>query len=112
MFRYAKKVSVCASETGPLYDKNISLMTSDKLEMCKILLEQFNSVLTIHLPSKQIIDPDVFFSVESIAYHADELMLTNINITEYIIIDSIRQLSSNYAAGPDGIPPWLLFHIY
>ena len=32
---------VCASETGPLYDKKISLLTSDKLEMCTILLEQF-----------------------------------------------------------------------
>ena len=44
-FRYAKKFSVCASETGTLYDKKRSLLTSDKLEMCTILLEQFNSVL-------------------------------------------------------------------
>ena len=42
---YAKKISVYASETGPFYDKKISLLTSDKLEMCTILLEQFNSVL-------------------------------------------------------------------
>ena len=44
-FRYAKKFSVCASEIGPLYDKKGHLQTSDKLEMCAILLEQFNSVL-------------------------------------------------------------------
>ena len=44
-FRYANKFSVCASETGPLYDKMKNLLTSGKLEMCIILLEQFNSAL-------------------------------------------------------------------
>ena len=29
--RYANKFSVCASETGPFYDKTIRLLTSDKL---------------------------------------------------------------------------------
>ena len=53
-FSYAKKCTVCASETGPLYDKKINLLTSDTLEMCTILLEQFNSVFTIPLPSKQV----------------------------------------------------------
>ena len=28
------KFSVCSSEIGPLYDKKINLLTSDKLEMC------------------------------------------------------------------------------
>ena len=46
------------------------------------------------------------FSVESIAYQADELILTDINITESIIIE----LSSNSAACPDGIPPSLLLN--
>ena len=93
---------MCASETGHLYDKKRSLLTSAKLEMCTILFEQFNSVFTTPLPSKQVIDPDILFSVESIAYH--------INITESIIIDSIRELSSNSVAGPDGIPPSLLLN--
>ena len=61
-------------------------------------------------PSKQVIDPDVFFSVESIAYQTDELFPTDITITESFIIDSIRDLSSNSAAGPDGIPPSLLLN--
>ena len=47
----------------------------------------------------------MFFSDESIAYQADELFLTDITITGSIIIDSIRELSSNSAAGLDGIPP-------
>ena len=99
---------MCASEIGPLYDKKRNLLTSDKLEMCAILLEQFNSVFTNPLPKKQVIDPDVFFSVESIAYQDDELFLTDITITESSIIDYIRELSSNSAAGPDGIPSSLL----
>ena len=52
-FRYAKKFSVCASEIGPLYDKRRNLLTSDRLEMCAILLEQFNSVSTTPHPNKQ-----------------------------------------------------------
>ena len=109
-FRYAKNISVCASETGPFYDKRRSLLTSDKLEMCTILLEQFNSVFTTPLPSKQAIDPDVFFYDESIAYQADELNLTDINITESIIIYSIKELSSYSAASPDGIPRLLFLN--
>ena len=38
------------------------------------------------------------------------MILTDINITESITIDSIRKLSSNSAAGPDGIPPSLLLN--
>ena len=51
-FRYAKKFSVCTSEISPLYDKKRNLLTSDKLEMCAILLEQFNRVFTTPLPNK------------------------------------------------------------
>ena len=58
----------------------------------------------------QVIELDGFFSVESIAYQDDELFLTDITITESIIVDSIRELSSNSAAGPDGIPCSLLFN--
>ena len=36
--------------------------------------------------------------------------LTNIIITESLIIDSIKELSSNSAAGPDGIPASLLLN--
>ena len=80
-FRYAKKFSVCSCEIGPLYDKKRNFLTSDKLEMCAILLEQFNSVFTTPHPNKQVFDPDVFFSVESITCQDDELFLTDITIT-------------------------------
>ena len=90
---------MCVSDTGPLYDKKINLLTSDKLEMCIILLEQFNSVLTMPLPNKQVINPDSLFSIESIISQDDEVFLTNIMITESIIMDSIKELSANSAAG-------------
>ena len=38
------------------------------------------------------------------------MFLTDITITESIIIDSIRELSSNSVAGPDGIPCSLLLN--
>ena len=78
--------------------------------MCVILLEQLNSAFTIPCPNKQVIDPDLFFSVESVTYQDDELFLTDIPITESIIIDYIREFSSNSAAGPDGIPFSLLLN--
>ena len=40
-----------------------------------------------------MIDPDSLFSVESITSQDDEVFLTNIIITEYITIDSIKELS-------------------
>ena len=101
---------MCTSEIGLLYDKKKNLLTSDKLEMCEILIEQFNSVFTTPHPNKQVFDPNVFFSVKSITCQDDELFHTDITITESIIIDSIRELSSNLAAGPDGIPCSLLLN--
>ena len=99
---------MCVSDIGPLYDKKINLLTSDKL--CTILLKQFNSLCTTPLPNKQVTDPDSFFSVESITSQDDEVSLTNIIITKSLIIDSIKELSSNSAEGPDGIPASLLLN--
>ena len=74
------------------------------------MLEQFKSVCTTPLPNKQVTDPESLFSVESITSQDDEVLLTNIIITESIIIDSIKELSSNSAAGPDEIPVSLLLN--
>ena len=101
---------MCVSDIGPLYDKKRYLLTSDKLEMCTILLKQFNSVCTTPLQNKQVTDPESFFSVESLTSQDDEVFRTNIIIIESLIIDSIKELSSNSAAGPDGIPASLLLN--
>ena len=89
--------------------KKRNLLTSDELEMCTILLKQFNSVCTTPLPNEQVTDPESFFSIESITSQDDEVFLTNI-IKESLIIDSIKELSSNSAAGLDGIPASLLLN--
>ena len=52
-------------------------------------------------------DPVSFFSCQST--NSDEC-LTDIEITEPIIIDSIHELSSTSAAGPDGVPSSLLLN--
>ena len=67
-------------------------------------------MMTMPLPNKQITDLDSFFSVESITSQDDEVFLANIISTEYIIIDSIKELSSNSAAGPYEISVSLLLN--
>ena len=51
-----------------------------------------------------------FFSAQSIISQDDEVFLTNIIITESIIMDFLKELSSNSAAGPHGIPASLLLN--
>ena len=50
-------------------------------------------------------DPVSFFSCQSLN---PDKCLTDIEINEQIIIDSIQELSSTSAAGPDGVPSSLL----
>ena len=46
-------VCVCVSDIGALYKNKRNLLTSDNLEMCTILLEQFNSVLLHHSQTRR-----------------------------------------------------------
>ena len=79
------------------------LLVNERLEICSLLLDQFNSVFTS--PITNMIVHVSFFSCQSL--NPDEC-LTDIEITEQIIIDSIQELSSTSAAGPDGVPSSLL----
>ena len=63
-FRYAKKSSICGSNIGPLLDPATNCVTDDKFLMCKLLVDQFNSVFTTPDQSKIVIDPELFFSVD------------------------------------------------
>ena len=63
-FRYAKKSSICRSNIGPLLDPTTNCVTDDKFLMCKLLVDQFNSVFTTPDQSKIVIDPELFFSVD------------------------------------------------
>ena len=98
-FRYAKRFSITKQEIGPLYSDNGSL-TNDKKLICKLLLEQFNSVFSIPLSNKVVTDPVSFFAISNACYKKSEVLLTNINFSEQMIIDAISEIS---APGPDGI---------
>ena len=106
-FRFAKKSSICKTDIGPLKKVQTNCLTHDKLEMCKLLLDHFDSVFTAPDPSKVIHDPKTFFTEPPAS---DASYLTDINVSENVIIDVIKELSPNSAAGPDGIPASLLIN--
>jgi len=109
-FRYAKRFSICKSDIGPLLNPQSQVLSDDKLEMCRILMDQFNSVFTTPLPHRQIHDPIEFFSCQSIPVNNINLHMTDITISEPIIMEAIAELSVNSAAGPDGFPTSLLLN--
>ena len=104
-FRYAKTFSIYKSDTGPIKNPHTQLMVNETLEICSLLLDQVNSVFTSPITNMIVHDPVSFFSCRS--FNSDEC-LTDIEITEQILIDSINELSSTYAAGPDGVPSSLV----
>ena len=106
-FRFAKKSSICKTDIGPLRNVQTDCLTDDKLEMCKLLLDHFDSVFTTPDPSKIVLDTNSFFSSTLLS---DASSLTDINFSENVIIDAIKELSPNSAAGPDGIPSSLLIN--
>ena len=91
---------------GPCY----TLLTNNKTEMCTILLDQFNSVISTPKPDMIISDPVSFFSCQSIPIGAELNYLSDIEFSESIIVESIKELSSNSAAGPDGFSFSLLIN--
>ena len=100
-FRFTKEVSMCKSDIGPIKKEHTQLLVNERLEICFLLLDQFNSVFTSPITNMIFHVPVFFFSCQSL--NPDEC-LTDIEITEQIIIDSIQELYSTSAAGPDGVP--------
>ena len=74
------------------------------------ILWNLYSVFTDPIDSKCVIDLISFFSTQYINSLNADSFLTDIVITEFIIIDSIKDLSVNSAAGHNGIPASLLKH--
>ena len=75
--------------------------------MCKLLVDQFNSVFTTPDQSKIVIDSELFFSVDENSVN-ESPHLSTIVFTDEIVLLAIKELSHNSAAGPDGIPASLL----
>lgn len=105
-FKYAKKHSVCKTEIGPLLNKQSQSLTNEKSDMCKLLIEHFNSVFTTPTPSKIIYDPVAFFAKPT--YVPVDQTLSDITITPAIVTEAIKELKLHSAAGPDGVPSSLL----
>ena len=103
-FRYAKKIVSVRVILG-LSKKNTQLLINERFEICSLLLDQFNSGFTSPITNMIVHDPVSFFSCQSLN---PDKCLTDIEITEQIIIDSIQELSSTSVAGPDGVPCSLL----
>ena len=76
--------------------------------MCCLLANQFNSVFTKPKQTSVIKDPVTFFL--SHTTHEDDLFLTDITLSDSIIIETILVLSPTSAGGPDGIPTSLLIN--
>ena len=55
---------MCVSETGPLYDKKRNVLTSDKLEMCTILLEEEEEInfIEIHDSYKKLLQKYLLYN--------------------------------------------------
>ena len=97
--------SICKSDIGPIKNVHTQFLVNKRFEICSLLLDQFNSVFTSPITNMIVHDAVSSFSCQSL--NPDEC-LTDIEITEQIIIDSIQELSSTSAAGPDGVPSSLL----
>ena len=106
-FRYAKKHSICLNEIGPLMGPNKAL-TFNKYEMCCSFLYQFNSVFTKPHSEEIVTNPSSFFSMQPSMSNTTDLYLTDIVLSENIIIDAIQELSPTSAAGLNGLPSSLL----
>ena len=70
--------------------------------MCCLLANQFNSVFTKPKQTSVIKDPVTFFL--SHATHEDDFFLTDITLSDSLIIEAIKELFPNSAGDPDGIP--------
>ena len=106
--RYAKIYSICKQEVGPLVNPLNNTLTDNKYEMFCLLANQFNSVFTKPKQTSVIKDPvTIFLSHTTLD---DDLFLSDITLSDSIIIKTIKELSSNSAGGPDGIPTSLLIN--
>ena len=84
-------------------------LTNDKQVMCELLLDHFDSVFTTTKSNKIVKDPIYFFSIDELTNDQSPL-LTDINFSESLISEAIKELSANSAAGPDGLPASLLIN--
>ena len=108
LFRYAKRYIICKQNVGPLINPLNNTLTDNTYEMGCLLANQFHRVFPKPKQTSvnKIKDPVTFFL--SHATREEELFLTDITLSDSIIINAIKEISPNLAVGPDGIPTFLL----
>ena len=99
-YRYAMKFSIVKSGIGPLLDSSGNL-TSDKKFVCKLLLDQFNKIVSTPNAENRVNDPVSYFTCEMGSLTPQ---LSNITIDKNKIIEAIHDLSTHSAPGPDCVP--------
>ncbi|XP_076061613.1 uncharacterized protein LOC143037360 [Oratosquilla oratoria] len=102
-YSYCKKFLKTKSQIGPLVTEQGTITDAPK-ETCQMLAHQYNSVFSIPKTQMEILDPTTFFNQTTTNLN----QLTDIRVTEQDIKKAIKELRSNSAAGPDGVPAILL----
>lgn len=102
-YKYAAGKSKLKVGVGPLTGPNGDNI-SDPQEITEILQAQYSSVFSIPAREKIIHSPVDFFQTQD----NTASVLADITITVKDVMDAIKQISSNAAAGPDHFPALLL----
>ena len=82
---------------------NDNTLSDDPKVISKLLLHQYNKVFSVPLATHAISDPVSFFNPSP-----QTNCLSSISLNDKLIVDVIKELSRNSAAGPDGVPVALL----
>ena len=101
-YKFAKRSSKTKTSIGPLITNDNNLSDDPKV-ISELLLHQYNSVFSAPLATHIISDPVSFFNPVP-----QRNCLSTISVNEDLIIDVIKELSCNSAAGLDGVPVSLL----
>ena len=100
LFDYIKKQKNNDKKIGPL--KVGEEYIYDTKEICKILVEQYNSQYSRRRNTEKILNDEL--------NNTKEGDLIDIDFCEEDIVDAINKLNKNSAAGPDGIPSIFLIN--
>ena len=102
-YSYCKKFSKTKTQIGPLQTVD-GAPTQNPQQTCEVLMQQYVSVFSSPQSHSVIHDPVSFFTED--ASHQNHL--SDIELTVDNIKGAIKELRSNSAAGPDGVPAILL----
>ena len=101
-YKFAKRSSKTKTNIGPLLT-NDNTLSDDPKVISELLLHQYNKVFSVPLATHAISDPVSFFNPAP-----QTNCLSSISVNDKLIVDVIKELSCNSAAGPDGVPVALL----